>query len=517
MSINALVEDMNSSGVHDNFLSVGRHLSETKWRDLCEDVSTPIENDTTRYGLAVMLENTERYIQNLDETTRAVAVGDFQKYAMPLVRAIYPELIANELVSVQPMLGPVSLVFYMDMVYGSNKGNVRRGDTAFSSVARGANNPDYSSPTVDSEQVGVGTGAPGGAGTPTLSYLPLVPGTIQFTDGTQIITDDGNGNLTGDILAGAANARTIDYESGTVSGALNFKAAVAAGVAVTCTYQYNTEANSNIPQMDLVLNHSPISARPRKLRTNWSLEAAFNLRSLHGLEAEVELTAAVAADIRFEVDREIITDLQRMSGAGSVYWNTHPGGSNATGNYYSYTEHKLSIVDAFVTGSNLIHKATGRGRANWIVCGEKVATVVETLPGFVANPGVPTGLTKGAYRCGRLNGMWDIYKDPFYQDEYFLMGYKGASFLEAGYVYAPYIPLYTTPTVVLDDFVARKGLATQYGKKAINSLFYVTGQIGNLAALAAKAGKPAAAFQNDNFGSATDINGIADGRGVFGS
>jgi hypothetical protein len=512
MSINALVEDMNSSGVHDNFLSVGRHLSETKWRDLCEDVSAPIENDDTRYGLAVMLENTERYIENLDETTRAVAVGDFQKYAMPLVRAIYPELIANELVSVQPMLGPVSLVFYMDMVYGSNKGNVRRGDTAFSSVARGANNPDYSSPTVDSEQVGVGTGNAGGAGTPILSYLPVVPGTVQFTDGTQVITDDGNGNLVGDING----AQTINYNNGQCAGNIQFTAPVAAGVAVTCTYQYNTEANSNIPQMDLVLNHSPISARPRKLRTNWSLEAAFNLRSLHGLEAEVELTAAVAADIRFEVDREIITDLQRMSGAGSVYWNTDPSGG-AGNNYYSYTEHKLSIVDAFVTGSNLIHKATGRGRANWIVCGEKVATVVETLPGFVANPGIPTGLTKGAYRCGRLNGMWDIYKDPFYQDDYFLMGYKGASFLEAGYVYAPYIPLYTTPTVVLDDFVARKGLATQYGKKAINSLFYVTGQIGNLLQLAAKAGKPTDAFTNDNFGSATDINGIADGRGVFGA
>lgn len=516
MSINALVEDMNSSGVHDNFLSVGRHLSETKWRDLCEDVSAPIERDDTRYGLAVMLENTERYIANLDETTRAVAVGDFQKYAMPLVRAIYPELIANEIVSVQPMLGPVSLVFYMDMVYGSNKGSVRRGDTAFSSVARGANNPDYSSPTVDSEQIGTGAAA-GAVSVSVLSYLPIVPGTVQFTDGTQVITDDGNGGLVGDV---GGTGYTINYESGAITGGasntLTFAQDVANGVSVTCTYQYNTEANSNIPQMDLVLNHSPISARPRKLRTNWSLEAAFNLRSLHGLEAEVELTAAVAADIRFEVDREIINDLQRMAGAGSVYWNTDPGGGSSP-NYYSYTEHKLSIIDAFVTGSNLIHKATGRGRANWIICGEKVATVVETLPGFVANPGMPNGLTKGAYRCGRLNGMWDIYKDPFYQDDYFVMGYKGASFLEAGYVYAPYIPLYTTPTVVLDDFVARKGLATQYGKKAINSLFYVTGQIGNLSTLAAKAGVPTASFTNDNFGSATDINGISDGRGVFGA
>jgi hypothetical protein len=499
MSIHALVEQLNSAGVHDNFLSVGNHLATTKWRDICEDREAPVEDPLRRYALAVMLENCDRYIQSLDETTRAVAIGDFQKYALPMVRAIFPELIANDLVSVQPMLGPVSLVFYMDMIYGSSKGKVRKGDTAFSSVGRGPRNPTYSSSQIDEEYVSTGDNTNfGQSGTVlggTLSYSPIVPGSIVITDGVQTATDDGNGGFTGDVTGG-----TIDYYSGTIA---NFRFANTPGsnVGITATYSYDMEANADIPQIDMVINHSPISARPRKLRANWSLEASYNLRSLHGLEAEVELTSALGAEIRFEIDQEIIDDLRRMAGSGSVYWTRSISPANV-----SFTEHKLSIIDAFVAGSNLIHKQTGRGRATWIVCGENVASVIETLPGFVPNPGMPNGMTKGAYRAGTLNGQWVVIKDPFYDDNSFLMGHKGMSFLEAGYVYAPYIPLYTTPTVVLDDFVARKGLATQYGKKAINPLFYVTGQIGTTAELQQKYG---AALPDPIFGKA--------GRGVFGA
>ena len=501
--INALVEELNTTGVHDNFLSIGAHLAKTKYRDLCEDAENPITSDTTKAGLAVMLENTSRFMNSMDETTRAVAVGDFQKYAMPMVRAIFPELIANEIVSVQPMLGPVSLVFYMDMVYGTNKGKVKRGDTAFSSIARGPNNPSYSSSSIDEEYVTVGDGSDITVEV-NLAFGPVVPGSVVVTDGVQVAVYNGNGGFTGDAQTGGS----INYASGAIDN-LKFRNDPASGASITASYRYDMEGNGNIPQMDLVLTHSPIQAISRKLRTNWSLEAAFNLRSLHGLEAEVELTAAVGAEIRHEIDREIILDLQRLAGAGSVFWSR-----DAYSNI-SYTEHKLSFIDALVTGSNLIHKVTGRGRATFIVCGESVATLIETLPGFVANPGVGSGMVKGAVRVGRLNGQWDVYKDPFYGDNNFLMGFKGGSFLEAGYVYAPYIPLYTTPTVVLDDFVARKGLATQYGKKAINPLFYVTGQIGTSAQLNARVGSTTLIDETLPFGSAQDL-GLASGRGVFG-
>jgi hypothetical protein len=429
----------------------------------------------------------------------------FQKYAFPLVRAIFPELVANSLVSVQPMLGPVSLIFYLDFVYGSDKGTVRRGETAFSSITRGASNPSYSSDSIEEESIGSGAGSTSLSA--TLTYTPVVPGTVVITDGTQVITDTGAGTLGGD------GTGTIDYNTGVVSG--TFSLAVPAATPITGSYKYDMEANSNIPEMDLVLQSAPVVARPRKLKTKWSLEAAFNLRSLHGLEAEVELTSAVGSEVRWEIDKEIINDLQRFAAAGSVFWNSDmPYG-------VSFAEQKLSFVDALVTGSNLIHKATGRGTATWLLCGESVANVIETLPGFVANPGLPNGMTKGVYRAGRLSGRWDIFKDPFYDDKSFLMGFKGQNFLEAGYVYAPYIPLYTTPTIVLDDFIGRKGLATQYGKKAINPLFYVTGQIGTGVELERKAGLAAETLSASGkalitHGDAKGTLGKTTGKGVFG-
>jgi len=505
-----LVEKLNEAGLHDNFMSLGRVLGESRWAEYCQDPVCPIEEDGTKYGLAVMLENLNRYLQSLDETTRAVSVGDFQKYAFPLVRAIFPELVANSLVSVQPMLGPTSLVFYLDFVFGTDKGRVRRGDTMFSSIARGPQQPSYTSPQVDEETVT--TGNPAG-GSFNLSFVPVVPNSVVITDGTQTMRDDGNGNLTGDVTG----TPTINYATGSIAS-LAFAVAPAAGTPITATYSYDMEANPLIPEMDLVLQSSPVVARPHKLRTRWSLEAAFNLRSLHGLEAEVELTSAVGSEIRFEIDREVILDLRRLAGSGSTFWNRDlPSG-------VSFTEQKLSIIDAFVVSSNLIHKATGRGTATWMLIGENVANVVETLPGFVPTPGLPSGLIKGVYRAGRLNGRWDVFKDPFYPDNDYMMGYKGASFLEAGYVYAPYIPLYTTPTVVLDDFIGRKGLATQYGKKSVNPLFYITGRIGTGSELESEAGLPSGTISSGTpgvavrtHGSALDLPGITDGRGIFGT
>jgi len=325
-----------------------------------------------------------------------------------------------------------------------------------------------------------------------------------------VLTDDGNGALAGD------GSGTINYSTGTTT--VTFTGNVATGVAVTADYHYDMEANTAdmIPQVDAVIQNVPVIARPRRLRATYSLEAGFNLRALHGLEIQVELVAAVGASIRHEIDREIIRDLQRTASAGSVFWNKDlPDG-------VGYTESKLSIVDALLTGNNAIHRATGRATATWVLAGQNAATVLESLPGFVPNPGVPSGLMKGVVRTGNLRGQWDIYKDPFYDPNFFIMGFKGSSFLEAGYVYAPYIPLYTTPLVVLDDFIARQGIGTHYGKKSVNPLFYVTGEIGTGAALKTKAGTSTDLSDSSSkkalitHGSAIDLAGILNGRGVFG-
>lgn len=459
---------------------MGDQLAESRlWKPFVED----IDNSFQRRATAIVLENTKRYMEGLDETLKAISIGDFQKYAFPLVRAIFPELVAQQLVSVQPMLGPTSLVFYLDFVYGTTKGNVTRGTRVFDSVALGPNNPYYSSPLIEGETIGTGTGAAVNF-TPSLSFTPVRAGSVSITDGTQIITDDGNGNLTGDVGAGV---NTVDY----VTGAINVDFAVAPINAqpITCSYEYDMEAQSNIPEIDLILTSSPVVARPRKLKARWSLESAFNLRSLHGLEAEVELTSAVGAEIRFEIDREIIQDLRNAvpsfnfapAWSKSKIFKDTDTFNMATGaaDTVGYTEHLLSLVNQFVVAGNKIFASTGRATGQWLVIGLHVADIIETLPGFVATPGMPNGLVKGVYMAGTLNGRFAIFKDPFYAASEWLMGYKGNTFLEAGYIYAPYIPLYTTPMIVLDDFVGRKGMATQYGKKMVNPRFYSKGMIVN--------------------------------------
>jgi hypothetical protein len=447
----------------------GMMLAESeKWKPFTEGV----QSRWTKASLGQLLENTERYFASLSESTRTQLIGDFEKYAFPLVRAIFPELITNQLVSVQPMNGPISLVFYLDFIYGTSKGSIVRGSKMFDSIGRGPDAHNYSSEVVEDEVLFTGDTSGQAIATSLLAFTPVRPGTLRLvTDNGEIVTDDGNGNLVGDGTGG-----TINYITGAVA-TLTFTTGNNSE-SVLATYEYDMENNANLPEVDLVMVQSPVTARPRKLKTNWSLESAFNLKTLHGLEAETELTSAVGSQIRFEIDREVVDRLSKIAAAGQDFDVTSVGAE-------SYSERKLAFVDTLVGHGNKIFSDTGRATATWMVCGVNVANIIEALPGFVRIPVSP--MVKGPHKAGRLNGSWDIFKDPFgflltggaTKANNFIVGYKGSEFLEAGLVYAPYIPLYTTPLVVLDDFKARKGLATQYGVKVVNPKFYTSGKITN--------------------------------------
>jgi hypothetical protein len=293
----------------------------------------------------------------------------------------------------------------------------------------------------------------------------VVPGTVVITAGTQTIRDDGAGNLVGNILPAGTN--TIVYGTGVCN--FDFAVAPALAVAVTGDYEYDNEANSQVPEIDFQITNSPVVAKIFKLRTRYSLEAAQNLRSLHGLSAEAELVVALAQELRFEIDRTIVKELAQFAQATAVTWPLTPVAG------ISWTEHKLSFVDALLQASNNIFELTRRGQPNFMVMGLRVSNVVESLPGFKASPQL--AVQNGVIYAGDLNGRWRCYKDPYNIDgtttqRNFLVGWKGPTFLDAGYVYAPYIPFYTTPNVILDDFIARKGMATQWGRKKVNGRFY---------------------------------------------
>ncbi len=435
--------------------------------DLMEDWEDGLDgNDWVRSGTAIMLENVRMYLANMDETTRLVNIGDFQKYAFNMVRALFPSLAAHELASVQPMAGPVSLVFFMKFIYNTTKGTALAGQDIIENP-----NESYSSELIDEEQVGVGTGSVDNF-TGNLSFTPVKPGTVQFTDGTQIITDDGNGALVGDTSSGT---NTINYTTGAFD--LDFTSNVAAAQPVTATYSYDNEANDNIPAVDLTLTSSPVTAITRKLRTRWSVEAQQDLKNLHGLDAEIEQVAGITSELKFEIDREVIRDIKNLTANSVAAFSKTPPAN------VSFTEHKLLFIDKLLEASNLIFNTTQRAVGTWFNGGTNVASLVESLPGFVGLPKPPN--TRGIYKTGRLNNQWDIWKDPTYpgasrnvfDPDGWTMGYKGVSMWEVGYIFAPYILAFTTPTVMLDDFIGRKGIASRYGKKSIDGRFYVNGSV----------------------------------------
>jgi hypothetical protein len=444
----------------------GKQLAEGHWRPLVES----IEDKKARELTAVMLENERTFIGNMEEDVRISSIGSFEKFVFPIVRAVFPNLIAKDIVSVQPMTGPTSLVFYLDAVYGTTKGSVTAGDTMFSARKGHLTDDQYSSELIDAEAIVASATDGQTAVNVFLQFRSARPGTVvlsgisKTTGSPFTLRDNGVGGFSATGIA--LTSGSINYATGQIILTLG-ATGMEVGSALTAAYYYNSEGSDQIPIVDINLSSVPVRAIPHKLRARWSVEAATNLKAIHGMDAESELVALLSEKIRWDVDRRVISDLFTIASAGSVTWNKPAPAA------VSYNDHKQTFIDALIEASNLIFRATRRGTGNFVVCGTNVSNVIESLYGF--RPQAVAG--NGVVFVGTLQGRWSIYKDPYLDADTFLVGWKGSSFLEAGYVYAPYVPLYTTPTYVLDDMLNRKGMMSQYGVKAINGDFYATGTV----------------------------------------
>jgi hypothetical protein len=422
-----------------------------------------LEDDHKQMVVARLMENTLEGLNGLEESTRTLSVGSFEKFVFPIIRAVMANLVAADLVTLHPLDAPTGLVFYFDVLYGSSKGRIQRGRKMFDARFGPSTDYHYTDEIIKEEYIGVGDGSET-IFSGTLAYTPVRAGTVVFTDGDQRVVDDGNGNLTGDCESGG----TINYSTGSYE--FEFSNAPSSGTNVTCDYEYNSEANANIPELDLQLTAAPVTARPNKLRARWSIEAQQDFQAYHGVNAEVEIVAFMANEIAKEINYKIVRHLESIASAGHVEWDRTP----AEG--VPWLWHKESLYDQLVQGSNLIFSRTQRASANWVVGGVGFCNVVETLSKFQGSGNVNSSSSAGIVKIGRI-GEFDVYKDPTKETNSFLMGHKGSNWLDTGYIYAPYLALYTTGTVVLDDMIARKGMAQRTGLKVVNSGMYSTGEI----------------------------------------
>lgn len=406
---------------------------------------------------AIMLENCRSRFGQLDEVTRTTSLGTFDKWIFPVIANMSENDVIDQLVALQPMAGPVSQIVYMDIVTGKRKGRTPAGAPMWRALQGAVDRDDDADELVQDETGSLVAGAA------TLEWYPVRPGTVQITIGTDTTIDDGNGAF---VAAGSISAAsTINYVTGAIA-----MAGVSATSSYTVTYAFNAEGNLNIQDYEMKLSSTPVTAKVMKLKALWSEEADQNLQAMYNIKAESVLLNALTNALQYQKHRQVIFDLRARADAGFVVWDaTAPSGVN-------YQTHKFSIIDAFETSSNFIFGATNMVSGNWLLLGLQAATVVATLPQFVAK-GNRTQM-QGITYIGDL-GNKKVFADPHFPNNEWLVGHKGDQFLTTGYVLAEYQKLYTTPDIVLPDFIHQRGFATSFARKVVNSKMYCRGLVQN--------------------------------------
>ena len=256
-----------------------------------------------------------------------------------------------------------------------------------------------------------------------------------------------------------------------------FSSTTAADSAFSATYRIykNLEFEDRIGEVSFDLMSVTVSVTERKLRAQWSPEMAQDVAAFHNIDAEAELTALLSEQVAAEIDREILRDL-RKGAAWNLRWDYNGWkrlGSNAVP--YTQKDWNQTLITAINQISAQIHKSTLRGGANWIVVSSEISAIFDDLEYFHVSNAAPEQdqYNMGIERVGTLAGRYQVYRDPYFPPNQVLMGHKGTSLLDTGYIYAPYVPLQLTPTMYNPfNFTPIKGIMTRYAKKMVNNRFY---------------------------------------------
>ena len=539
----------------------------TKWEKT--GLLEGLGNERTKHGMAALLENQAKEL--LREAASTMSSGDvegFASVAFPIVRRVFGGLIANDLVSVQPMSLPSGLIFFLDFTYDRDRLDYTDGSSVYgggvvgSQITGGVSlagnaaeqsfyalNNGYSSPTGSAALTLTGyaaasgtagnddwTGTGGAAGTAmaargdalirfdpdiasgtacvvlSLPLSDLNSATTEFNikDYVTITLDDGgvvdstqvrrltrdDSDVAGNILLVCANGTDTVALSGTMvadDGASFviddvFSTSGLALGAIAGASQWGLENNPNIPEIDIKVDSVSVTAKTKKLKAKWTPELAQDLNAYHNLDAEVELTSILSEHIALEIDQEILEDLVKGATAATLFWSRLPGkfvnrttGTAPASTVVAYPDFTGNVSEWYETlaetindVSAQIHRKTLRGGANFVVCSPETANLLEFTAGFRGSVTHDDDRGEiGAVKVGSLSKKFDVYVDPYFPRNVVLVGRKGSSFLESGYVYAPYVPLQMTPTIFgTEDFVPRKGVMTRYAKKMVRPDMY---------------------------------------------
>jgi len=475
-----------------------------------------------RQGMAVMLENQAQQLLSEATTTNPGGSGtageNWAGVALPLVRKVFGSIASKNFVSVQPMNLPAGLVFFMDFKYASSV----NGKTAGGSVY-GTTSGSVTTGTIP--QGGFyGAGAYAySVNDQVLSLAPAIASSSVSSYGDVNYNDNFSSSFSGlfKYVVPAVSFSNADFNAvrsfsptisapattlvlseftkydGTNVTFIVSGAAAANGTITAVTYSKaptdttrgdfedrdNSVTNLNIPQIDLELRSETIVAKTRKLKAVWSPELAQDLNAYHSVDAEAELTAMLSDYVATEIDLEIL-DMLIANATTTEFWTAEVGkvwngtafvtSAGLSGQAWTNMTWFQTLGQKMQKVSNKIHQLTMRGGANFAVTSPTVATILETIPGFLAGTdGDKMEFAGGVTKIGSFQNRFTIYKNPYMTENVVLLGFRGSNFLETGAVYAPYIPLIMTPLVYdPNNFTPRRGVMTRYAKKIVRPEFF---------------------------------------------
>jgi hypothetical protein len=312
----------------------------------------------------------------------------------------------------------------------------------------------------------------------TVNY-PSGPGTYNANSGGSFYNVcDANGfifleiDLQTPVCITCGDSSMDGYTGSTFSSNTNSNTAF---LAIYRLYK-ELEFEDQIGEVSFDLESVTVSVTERKLRAQWSPELAQDVAAFHNIDAEAELTALLSEQVAAEIDREILRDL-RKGAAWNLRWDYNGWKRLSSSGTTPYTQKdwNQTLITAINQLSAQIHKSTLRGGANWIVVSSEVSAIFDDLEYFHVSNAAPEQdqYNMGIERIGTLSGRYQVYRDPYFPANQVLIGHKGTSLLDTGYIYAPYVPLQLTPTMYNPfNFTPIKGIMTRYAKKMVNNRFY---------------------------------------------
>jgi hypothetical protein len=359
-------------------------------------------------------------------------------------------------------------VFYQTIKAGTAKDGIAAGDTLIdpkTGHARSVQARDYS--VGGTQNVGSIYNASVSA---TLTNRPIVPGSVQVVGANEIFVDDGAGNLVSNVSGSATGA--IDYASGVMSLTFSYgNAAVTVQPVATYAYRYETAtaptAGIIVPEINFDITAETLTAIDFTLQSKFTLAALIDLKKAHGMDLESEIVRILGGELKFAqdhygIDKMYAASIDAVNGAGNKSFDATVGAGQ------EFVWRKYQFNDTVEAISNAIFSKTLRGVCTFLVCGNNVARLIKQLkPDFSPASGASSKTPTGPHKIGTLNGR-DVFQDPFLPAGTAIAGYKGDSFLQAGMVWAPYIPLTVTPTLTTSDLVSQKGFLASAAYKIIN-------------------------------------------------